>query len=185
MFKSIYMVNNPYIERLQCHLLISIQNLIFQSQFTTNPAYNTFVWLVQKQLTLHGLLQSSAFFYNIFSFLLDNLLISKNVCFPAFFKIAVKIGDISCKSFYPVKSQNQSANWPSSIHLKTFYSYFLPCSFKLRKLTKLLSFMARRETSATTPPVEGTLAFDDDTLRGWCEKISTSKISNYRMPYTV
>ena len=34
MFKSIYLVNNPYIERLQCHLLISIQVLIFQSQYT-------------------------------------------------------------------------------------------------------------------------------------------------------
>ena len=34
MFKSIYLVSNPYIERLKSHLLISIQTLIFQSQLT-------------------------------------------------------------------------------------------------------------------------------------------------------
>ena len=35
MFKSIYLLNNRYIERLECHLLISIQTLIFQPQFIT------------------------------------------------------------------------------------------------------------------------------------------------------
>ena len=35
MFKSIYLVNNQYIERLECHLLISIQTLILQPQFIT------------------------------------------------------------------------------------------------------------------------------------------------------
>ena len=34
MVKSIYLVNIWYIGRLQCHLLISIQTLIFQPQFT-------------------------------------------------------------------------------------------------------------------------------------------------------
>ena len=34
MVKSIYLVNIPYIGRLYCHLLISIQTLIFQPQFT-------------------------------------------------------------------------------------------------------------------------------------------------------
>ena len=29
------LVNNRYIERLECHLLISIQTLIFQPQFIT------------------------------------------------------------------------------------------------------------------------------------------------------
>ena len=29
-----FLLNNPYIERLQCHFLISIQTLIFQPQFT-------------------------------------------------------------------------------------------------------------------------------------------------------
>ena len=35
MFKSIYLVNNRYIERLECHLQISIQTLLFQPQFIT------------------------------------------------------------------------------------------------------------------------------------------------------
>ena len=34
MSKNIFLVNNPHIERLLCHLLISKQTLIFQLQFT-------------------------------------------------------------------------------------------------------------------------------------------------------
>ena len=34
MLKSIYLVNNPYIERLWCHFLIFMQTLIFQPQLT-------------------------------------------------------------------------------------------------------------------------------------------------------
>ena len=47
MFKSIYLVNNPYIEHLSCHLLISIQTLIFQPEFSTQTgSYITLGWPV-------------------------------------------------------------------------------------------------------------------------------------------
>ena len=47
MFKTIYLVNNPYIERLKSHLLISIQTLIFQPHFAMRALILRFgdLWL--------------------------------------------------------------------------------------------------------------------------------------------